>query len=104
LGYEFNTWFRLGLITVRKPAGPPTRTTTPHTSACRTAPNTSSLFSPSITTKQTEIIPFVSQRIAQEFGKTAPKTDLALLDAKPKLAHGAIKTITVAKRACPPSI
>jgi hypothetical protein len=32
--------------------------------------------------KQTEIIPFVSQRIAQEFAKTAPKADLALLDGR----------------------
>jgi hypothetical protein len=54
--------------------------------------------------KLTEIIPFVSQRIAQEFAKTAPKTDLALVDAKTELADGAIKAITVAKRACPPSI
>jgi beta-lactamase class A len=54
--------------------------------------------------KQTEIIPFVSQRIAQEFAKTAPKADLALVDAKPELANGVIKTITVVKRACPPSI
>ena len=59
--------------------------TTPRTSACRTAPNTSSLFSPSITasrnSKQTEIIPFVSQPIAQAFAKTAPKADLEPVDA-----------------------
>jgi len=32
--------------------------------------------------KQTEIIPFVSQLVAQEFSKTAPKADLALLHGR----------------------
>lgn len=32
--------------------------------------------------KQTDIIPFVSQRIAQEFSKTAPKADLALMNGR----------------------
>jgi hypothetical protein len=40
---------RPGLCTIRKPTGPPTRATIPHTSACRTAPNTYWRFSPSIT-------------------------------------------------------
>ncbi len=32
--------------------------------------------------KQTEIIPFVSQLVAQEFSKTAPKADLALVNGR----------------------
>jgi hypothetical protein len=54
--------------------------------------------------KQTKIIPFVSQRITQEFAKTAPKADLAPVDAKPELVNGVIETIIFVKRACPPSI
>ena len=54
--------------------------------------------------KQTEIIPFVSQPIAQAFAKTAPKADLEPVDAKPELVNGVIETIIFVKRASPTSI
>jgi len=51
--------------------------------------------------KQTEIIPFVSQRIAQEFSKTAPKADLAPFNARNLDRHAVIQTITRGKLAYP---
>jgi beta-lactamase class A len=51
--------------------------------------------------KQMEIIPFVSQRIAQEFSKTAPKADLALATAESGPATGSPKQLQAANCSMP---
>ena len=50
--------------------------------------------------KRAEIIPFVSQRIAQEFSRTAPKADLAPGNGRTWAGYQVIKTIAGGQLVC----